>query len=122
MSDNVVIVGAGQAGAQTAISLRTGGYTGQITVIGDEGYVPYERPPLSKLFLAGEIEHELARDGFHQPPLMPEGNTPPALVCARLEQRIFHAGNLLLHRFQRLPDHRRAHLLRAQVSHFLDLQ
>ena len=56
MSDNVVIVGAGQAGAQTAISLRTGGYTGQITMIGDEGYVPYERPPLSKLFLAGEME------------------------------------------------------------------
>ena len=54
----VVIVGAGEAGGQTAISLRQGGFGGRITVIGDEAYVPYERPPLSKAFLAGEAELE----------------------------------------------------------------
>jgi 3-phenylpropionate/trans-cinnamate dioxygenase ferredoxin reductase subunit len=51
--DQVVIVGAGQAGAQTAITLRGQGFTGGVTIVGDEPYVPYERPPLSKDFLAG---------------------------------------------------------------------
>jgi 3-phenylpropionate/trans-cinnamate dioxygenase ferredoxin reductase subunit len=54
MSGAVVIVGAGQAGAQAAITLRQQGYTGAVTLIGEEGYVPYERPPLSKSFLAGD--------------------------------------------------------------------
>ncbi|MEV7135995.1 FAD-dependent oxidoreductase [Arthrobacter sp. NPDC093128] len=48
----VVIVGAGQAGCETAVTLRAKGFTGPITVIGDEHGVPYQRPPLSKAFLA----------------------------------------------------------------------
>ena len=47
MTKPVVIVGAGEAGGQTAISLRQGGYDGPITVIGKEPYIPYERPALS---------------------------------------------------------------------------
>ncbi|MBT4741296.1 MAG: FAD-dependent oxidoreductase [Rhodospirillaceae bacterium] len=58
MTNSVVIVGAGEAGGQTAISLRQGGYDGTITVIGDEPYIPYERPALSKQFLAGELDME----------------------------------------------------------------
>ena len=54
----VVIIGAGEAGGQTAISLRQGSYEGRIIVLGDEAYIPYERPPLSKAFLAGEAELE----------------------------------------------------------------
>lgn len=54
----IVIVGGGQAGAQAAIVLRQSGYSGSITMIGDEAYAPYERPPLSKTFLAGEIPVE----------------------------------------------------------------
>jgi 3-phenylpropionate/trans-cinnamate dioxygenase ferredoxin reductase component len=50
----VVIVGAGQAGFQTAASLRAGGYALPITLIGDEPYLPYQRPPLSKEFLLGK--------------------------------------------------------------------
>lgn len=53
---DVLIVGAGQAGAQTAISLRQGGFDGTILIIGDEPDLPYERPPLSKEYLAGEKE------------------------------------------------------------------
>jgi 3-phenylpropionate/trans-cinnamate dioxygenase ferredoxin reductase component len=49
---NVVVIGAGQAAAQFAISLRAGGFAGPITVIGDEPFLPYQRPPLSKKFLA----------------------------------------------------------------------
>jgi 3-phenylpropionate/trans-cinnamate dioxygenase ferredoxin reductase subunit len=47
----VVSVGAGQAAAQLVQSLRQGGYTGSIRMIGDEPYAPYQRPPLSKKFL-----------------------------------------------------------------------
>jgi 3-phenylpropionate/trans-cinnamate dioxygenase ferredoxin reductase component len=53
---DVLIVGSGQAGVQTALSLRQGGFTGTIGVIGAEEHLPYERPPLSKSFLRGEAE------------------------------------------------------------------
>ena len=58
MQETIVIVGAGQAGAQVAQSLRQGGYEGPIRLIGDEPYAPYQRPPLSKKFLLGEIGPE----------------------------------------------------------------
>lgn len=56
MSAGTVIVGAGQAGLQTALSLREGGYEEPITLVGDELLLPYQRPPLSKAFLLGAIE------------------------------------------------------------------
>ena len=52
----IVIVGAGQAGVMTAEALRSGGYEGAITMLGDEPHGPYHRPPLSKAWMAGEIE------------------------------------------------------------------
>jgi 3-phenylpropionate/trans-cinnamate dioxygenase ferredoxin reductase subunit len=58
MSKAVVIVGAGHAAGQAATSLRQKGFTGRIVMLGDEPYVPYQRPPLSKAFLAGELELE----------------------------------------------------------------
>jgi 3-phenylpropionate/trans-cinnamate dioxygenase ferredoxin reductase subunit len=56
MSDHsdVLIIGAGQAGAQAAISLRQEGFGGSIRMVGEESDLPYERPPLSKDYLAGE--------------------------------------------------------------------
>jgi 3-phenylpropionate/trans-cinnamate dioxygenase ferredoxin reductase subunit len=51
---DVVIVGAGKAGVQTASSLREEGFDGGILVVGDEACPPYDRPPLSKNFLSGE--------------------------------------------------------------------
>ncbi len=51
---DVVIVGAGHAGAQAAIALRQNKFEGSIALIGDEPELPYERPPLSKDYLAGE--------------------------------------------------------------------
>lgn len=51
----IVIIGAGQAAAQAVMSLRAEGYEGPIRLIGDEAHPPYQRPPLSKKFLAGEI-------------------------------------------------------------------
>ena len=54
-SERIVIVGAGQAGAQVAFSLRQWGHEGAIALIGDEASAPYERPPLSKDFLKGAV-------------------------------------------------------------------
>lgn len=51
---DVLIVGAGHAGAQAAISLRQAGFEGSVAMLGDEKYPPYERPPLSKEYFAGD--------------------------------------------------------------------
>jgi 3-phenylpropionate/trans-cinnamate dioxygenase ferredoxin reductase subunit len=63
MYKDVVIVGAGHAGAQAASLLRQQGFTGSIAMIGDETELPYERPPLSKDYLSGEksFDHLLLR-------------------------------------------------------------
>ena len=55
---NIVIVGTGHGGAQAAIALRQHGFTGSIAMIGRESEPPYERPPLSKEYLAGEKPFE----------------------------------------------------------------
>lgn len=52
MSGPICIVGAGQAGLQVALSLRDNGFTGKLTLIGDEPHLPYHRPPMSKRGLA----------------------------------------------------------------------
>ncbi|MFD9930899.1 NAD(P)/FAD-dependent oxidoreductase [[Kitasatospora] papulosa] len=53
---DVVIVGAGMAGVQTAVALREQGFTGPVTLIGAEPHQPYDRPPLSKAVLLGKAE------------------------------------------------------------------
>jgi 3-phenylpropionate/trans-cinnamate dioxygenase ferredoxin reductase subunit len=53
----VVIVGAGHAGVQAAASLREDGYSGPVTLLSGEPDFPYQRPPLSKAFLKGEMDH-----------------------------------------------------------------
>lgn len=56
MSNRVVIAGAGHASGQVVTSLRQGGFDGEIVLVGDEPYLPYQRPPLSKKYLAGDME------------------------------------------------------------------
>ncbi|MEE9433089.1 MAG: FAD-dependent oxidoreductase [Sphingorhabdus sp.] len=68
---DVVIVGAGHAGAQAAISLRQQKFAGSILLIGKEAEPPYERPPLSKDYLAGEKPFEKL---YLRPPSYWEGN------------------------------------------------
>lgn len=55
---SVVIVGGGQAGVQTVYSLRQGGFKGSLRILCDEAYLPYQRPPLSKAFLKGDLARE----------------------------------------------------------------
>lgn len=64
----VIIVGSGQGGFQVAASLRDEGYEGAITLVGEEPGLPYQRPPLSKAFLAGKAEPqqiELRPESFY---------------------------------------------------------
>lgn len=55
---DVLIVGAGHGGAQAAVMLRQQKFEGTIAIIGEEPEIPYERPPLSKEYFAGEKEFE----------------------------------------------------------------
>jgi 3-phenylpropionate/trans-cinnamate dioxygenase ferredoxin reductase subunit len=56
VTGGILIVGAGQAGVQLAVSLRDYGYDGPITLVGAEAHPPYQRPPLSKAYLAGTAD------------------------------------------------------------------
>ena len=58
MSQTIVIVGAGQAGVQAVASLRAEGFAGAITMVGDEAFAPYQRPPLSKAYLLGTFARD----------------------------------------------------------------
>jgi len=55
VKSGIVIIGAGQAAAVAAATLRKEKYTGTIKILGDESHPPYDRPPLSKHYLAGEL-------------------------------------------------------------------
>ncbi len=80
---SIVIVGAGLAGARCAETLRAEGYDGAVTLVGDEQLPPYERPALSKEYLAGrKEEHELL--------LRPQTAWAEQQIVLRLGQRVVH--------------------------------
>jgi 3-phenylpropionate/trans-cinnamate dioxygenase ferredoxin reductase subunit len=69
MAEHIVIIGAGQAGVQAVQSLRAEGFQGRLTMVGDEAYPPYQRPPLSKAYLLGTFARErlfLKGDDFYR--------------------------------------------------------
>ena len=71
MTDNIVIAGAGHAAGQIVASLRQLKFAGKIILVGDEPWLPYQRPPLSKKFLAGEMSAErlfVKPPGFYDDP------------------------------------------------------
>ena len=51
-----MVVGAGQAGGRAVEAMRAAGFEGRVVLIGEEAHPPYERPPLSKKLLMGEVE------------------------------------------------------------------
>mgnify|MGYP003690789241 FL=1 len=66
---NIVIIGGGQAASQVATSLRQKNFLGDISILSSEGYLPYQRPPLSKKYLSGELDSErlyLKPEKFYQ--------------------------------------------------------
>ncbi len=69
MSKPIVIIGAGQCGLKAVETLRQNGYDGALVLIGDETQPPYQRPPLSKAYLKGELEEDrlyLKADNFYE--------------------------------------------------------
>ncbi len=56
--DHVIVIGAGQAGSSCVAKLRNGGFEGKVTLIGAEAVPPYQRPPLSKAYLMGDMPLE----------------------------------------------------------------
>src|SRR5580698_7269683 len=58
MISTILILGGGQAGAQAVDSLRREGFAGRLVLIGDEPHLPYQRPPLSKQYLAGALAED----------------------------------------------------------------
>jgi 3-phenylpropionate/trans-cinnamate dioxygenase ferredoxin reductase subunit len=58
MRERLVIIGGGQAASQAIQTLRQSGFDGAITLVGEETFLPYQRPPLSKKYLAGSLARE----------------------------------------------------------------
>ncbi len=96
---NIVVAGAGQAAAQALQSLRSGGYDGRLSVVGDEAALPYQRPPLSKAYLKGEFEQDRL---YFKPGAWYEdqkidvvlGTTVTGINRARREVQLEHGGHL----------------------------
>ena len=94
MTERVVIAGAGHAAGQVVGSLRQHKFDGQIVLVGDEPHLPYQRPPLSKKFLSGDLPAErlyVKPESFYDDPAISlQLDTPIAAIdreakCLRIE-------------------------------------
>lgn len=81
MTKKIVIAGAGHAAGQLLVSLKQHGFRGEIVLIGEESYLPYQRPPLSKKFLSGELSAERLH-------IKPQSFYDDPQVHTRLETRV----------------------------------
>lgn len=94
-ANRIVIAGAGQAAAQAVQSLRQGGYKGELTIVGEETALPYQRPPLSKAYMKGEFEEERL---YFRPAAWYEDNNIEVMLGSKVTSidraaRIVHAGH-----------------------------
>ncbi len=92
MADPLVIIGAGQAASQLMASLAQDGFAGEVCLVGDEPHLPYQRPPLSKKFLAGE----LALDRLYVKPAAFYEKAGSHLLLGRRAERIDRSGRSVL--------------------------
>lgn len=92
MTDPLVIIGAGQAASQLMASLAQDGFQGEVCLVGDEPHLPYQRPPLSKKFLAGE----LALDRLYVKPAAFYEKAGSRLLLGQRVQRIDRTGRTVL--------------------------
>jgi 3-phenylpropionate/trans-cinnamate dioxygenase ferredoxin reductase component len=91
MREQIVIVGAGQAAVQAVDTLRRKGFTGKLVLVGEETWIPYQRPPLSKKYLAGTLERD--RLPIRPPHFYPGHQVElrlgrRAVEISRIEQRV----------------------------------
>ena len=75
----IVVVGGGLAGLRTIEELRARGYAGAVTLVGAEPRPPYDRPPLSKRLMAGELDDTTLRDDLAELPGLTHHLASPAL-------------------------------------------
>ena len=92
MNSPLVIIGAGQAASQLVASLAQDGFAGEIRLVGDEPHLPYQRPPLSKKFLAGE----LALDRLYVKPAGFYEKAGSRLLLGQRAERIDREGRAVL--------------------------
>ena len=92
MADPLVIIGAGQAASQLMASLAQDGFAGEVCLVGDEPHLPYQRPPLSKKFLAGE----LALDRLYVKPAAFYEKAGSRLLLGQRAERIDREGRAVL--------------------------
>jgi 3-phenylpropionate/trans-cinnamate dioxygenase ferredoxin reductase component len=83
MYQRIVIAGGGQAAVQAIDTLRRRGFTGGITLVGDEPWLPYQRPPLSKKYLGGALDRERL---LLRPPHFYESHAVEATLGRRVEE------------------------------------
>jgi 3-phenylpropionate/trans-cinnamate dioxygenase ferredoxin reductase component len=83
MTNRIVIAGAGHAAGQLVASLRQKKFSGEIVLIGEESWLPYQRPPLSKKFLAGEMPAERL---YVKPPSFYEDPAVTVTLGTRIER------------------------------------
>lgn len=96
--EHVVVVGAGQAGAALVAKLRAEGYAGRLTLIGEEHAPPYQRPPLSKKYLLGEMEVErlyLRPESFYAENGIALHRDETAVAIDRADRRVIAGGQAL---------------------------
>lgn len=96
MTENVVIVGGGQAAASAAFRLRSEGFTGAIDILSEESDLPYQRPPLSKKYLKGAMERDrllLRPEALYRDNDITVHLNTQALHINRLSKRIATDGN-----------------------------
>ena len=99
-SKNIVVIGAGQAGAQAVMSLRLFGYEGAITLVGDETALPYQRPPLSKAYMKGELGEDRL---YFKPAAWYEDNKVETLLSQHVDKIDRDAQEVLLRHGGTLP-------------------
>ncbi|MGH3776909.1 MAG: NAD(P)/FAD-dependent oxidoreductase [Pseudonocardiaceae bacterium] len=124
--EHVVVVGAGLGGLRTVEFLRAEGFTGRISLVGDEPHEPYDRPPLSKQILAGQWTEE--RAVLHRGELadlevsLHLGASAVGVDCAAVEladgtrlryDALVVATGVLPRRLPGQPDHPELHVLRT---------
>src|SRR5215471_15736332 len=104
MADPIVIVGAGQAGVALAAKLRALGYADQLILIGAEPVPPYQRPPLSKKYVSGELEVDRLlirpRDWYAEQRVELRLNVPVTAIAPAAHEVTFADGSKL--RYSRL--------------------
>jgi 3-phenylpropionate/trans-cinnamate dioxygenase ferredoxin reductase subunit len=92
MNSPLVIIGAGQAASQLVASLAQDGFAGEVCLVGDEPHLPYQRPPLSKKFLAGE----LALDRLYVKPAAFYEKAGSRLLLGQRAERIDREGRAVI--------------------------